>query len=183
MKYKQRLAGGVLAGCLLLMMGCNDRKQQTKLTYMPDMADSWVVKAQLNFLEPPEGSVARGSLFYPPDDKPEDWEKLRNPYAAGDAHEDMLATEGAELYHNNCSPCHGKDADGQGSLQDKFPPAPAINLATYLERSDGFFFHKITVGGPVMPPRDDQTTVDDRWKIIGYLRQLQNLSKAAESGE
>ena len=178
MGWKRRILSGLTIGLLLVFVGCKEDRRQTKLIYMPDMVDAPVVKPQRGYLDPPEGAVSRDAMIYPPDNDPEAWERsLYNPYT-GHREEAFFAHRGENLYQHNCSPCHGKNADGKGSLQDKYPPAPDLTLASNLERADGFFFHKITVGGPIMPPRDEHTSVDERWQIILHLRKLQRLAKA-----
>ena len=153
MRWKQGFVGGLTVSLIMVVSACKNNPQQTKLTYMPDMADAPTVKPQQNYREPPEGSVARNAMIYPPEDKPEDWERLlHNPYV-GHRNEESMAKEGAFLFDINCTPCHGKDGRGKGTVVDKFPPPPDITHAMYLDRPDGFFFHKITVGVPIMPGR------------------------------
>ena len=141
---------------------------------MPDMADSPAVKPQLSYLEPPEGSITRNAMLYPPADQLEKWERLlQNPFRNNRQENTQIMEEGAFLYEANCSPCHGKSGKGNGTITDKFPPAPDITSSLYKERADGFFFHKITNGGPIMPSRAEHTYPEERWKIILHLRSLQ----------
>ena len=44
---------------------CRFNDQQTKLQYMPDMADAPTVKSQESYLDSPEGAVAMEDEIYP----------------------------------------------------------------------------------------------------------------------
>ena len=140
---------------LTVVFSCKNDPSQTKLTYMPDMADSPIAKPQRNYLDPPEGSVASNLPLYPPENQVDIWEKtLSNPYYRSSYKvKEQAELEGKDLFIMNCSPCHGVSGKGDGTLKDKYPPAPDITTELYAKRRDGFFFHKITVGGPIMPSR------------------------------
>jgi mono/diheme cytochrome c family protein len=153
---------------------CKDGPNDTKWQYLPDMADAPTVKAQENYLEAPEGSVAINAILYPK--TIEESEKLlRNPLArlSGKAL-DARVDQGKKLFATFCQHCHGQDAKGVGTVTDKFVPAPDITTGTYKSKKDGFFFHKITFGGPIMPGLGHAISAHERWKIVLYLRQLQN---------
>ncbi|NRA44963.1 MAG: c-type cytochrome [Oligoflexales bacterium] len=165
---------------VLVMASCKNDPNQTKLTYMPDMADAPTVKPQQDYLDPPNGSVAQNAPLYPPEDQVEIWEKtLSNPYyQVSKKSQEIAREEGAVLYETNCSPCHGKTGKGDGTVTDKYPPPPDLTNELYAERRDGFFFHKITVGGPIMPSRGAETYTHERWKIILHLRTLHKAGSA-----
>ena len=153
---------------------CKDGPNDTKWQIAPDMADSPTVKAQENYLESPEGSVAINAILYP--ETIEESEKLlRNPLArlSGQAKEQRVE-QGKKLYNMFCHQCHGKDGKGVGTITDVFVPAPDITGEMYKDRKDGFFFHKITFGGAIMPSLGHSISAVERWKIVLYIRQLQN---------
>ena len=147
---------------------CNNDPNVTKMQYVPDMADSAAVKPQRDFLAPPEGSVTMNAILYPA--SIEESEKvLKNPFPSNP----QMADRGKVLFETFCIPCHGLVGKGDGSITDLYPPPPDISAASYLQRGDGFFFHKITFGGPIMPSLGHAISAQERWQIVQYLRVLQ----------
>jgi mono/diheme cytochrome c family protein len=94
-----------------------------------------------------------------------------NPVPADDA---SLA-RGAELFHINCTACHGVGGKGDGPvaafLQKKKPAdltSPAIQFL-----SDGAIFMVITNGRPgTMPALNENLTVRERWDVVNFVRTL-----------
>lgn len=165
-----QFAGSIILGSLLAISGCGGKNtSQTKLQYMPDMADSPTVKAQENMLSPPEHSVPYGSIIYPESFEVAEKE-FQNPITAND--KDLA--EGARLYGIFCTVCHGADGKGQGTMGASYPtPPPDITREDLAKRGDGFFFMKISQGGPIMPRYGHATDTKERWQIILHLRTLQ----------
>jgi mono/diheme cytochrome c family protein len=106
--------------------------------------------------------------------------ELVNPFA-GDT---VLAnTQGKTLYLNFCSHCHGAlgKADGAIVLAAKFPPPPSYSTGTssrggaMKDLTDGKIYHTITYGLNLMGPHASQITPEERWKIVLYVHQLQNV--------
>lgn len=162
-----RTGAAVLAAALMLC-GCHGDPNETKMQYTPDMADSAAIKSQREFLEPPEGSVALTAILYPA--TIEESEKvLQNPFPANE----QVVAKGKQLYNTYCIVCHGADAKGQGFLGDTYPRPPDLTIEPNLKRGDGFFFHKITFGGPIMPGYGHAISAHERWQIVHYLRVLQ----------
>ena len=92
---------------------------------------------------------------------------------------------GQKLFNITCAVCHGRNGRGQGIVGLKMPVRPptwmpegnpedvAIKDAVY-EYADGKIFEVITTGGgTTMQPYAAQISVEDRWKIIHYVRALQ----------
>ncbi len=82
---------------------------------------------------------------------------------------------GAELFHINCTACHGEDAKGDGPvaafLQNKKPADLTSPAVQFL--SDGAIFMVITNGMPgAMPPLNENLTVRERWDVVNYIRTL-----------
>jgi len=110
----------------------------------------------------------------------QEFEKLENPYAHADEEtKRRCIEEGKILYQQNCRPCHGSKADGNGPFANSFRLRP-INftdpgtIATVVE---SFAFWRIKEGGPglpgestpwdsAMPSWKDTLTDDQVWKII-----------------
>lgn len=168
MKQNYFTHGAAAILILAAVSSCNRNNNQTKLQYMPDMADSPTVKPQKGFLDPAEDSVSLNSMVYPA--TPEESEKvLRNPFPANDA----VVENGKQLYDTFCVPCHGAGGKGDGSIVDKYVAPPDITTDTYAKRADGFFFYRITFGTTIMPGYGHSISAHERWQIIHYLRTLQ----------
>jgi len=167
-KVQHVVAGAAVLAAAALMQACNNDPNQTKLQYVPDMADSASVKPQRDFLAPPEGAVAMNAILYPATIE-ESATLLKNPFPASPE----IEAKGQVLYDTFCIPCHGADAKGQGSITDLFPPPPDLTLEGSVGRTDGFLFHKITFGGPIMPAMGHSISAHERWQIVHYVRVLQ----------
>lgn len=168
---KSNLFSMLLLGLFFGLLGCEETSKEAKIQYMPDMADNPTVKAQEDYLDPPDFSVATDAIFYPEDMEVAE-SKLMNPLGENKGH----LVRGKKLYGIYCALCHGPNAKGKGSLTDAYPKAavPDISRADLAKRKDGFFFVKIAKGGPMMPSYGHATTAEERWQIIMYLRTLQS---------
>jgi mono/diheme cytochrome c family protein len=104
---------------------------------------------------------------------------------------DRAALErGRERFDIYCATCHGYDGKGNGptnlrgiELAASGAAAgwvPAVNLHDELrrERPDGHIFNSITNGIRNMAGYGDQISIEDRWKIVAYVRALQRSTTA-----
>ncbi len=159
----------LVAASLFSLNACEINSSNTKIQYMPDMADAPTVKAQENYLEPPLHSVPTNGVLYP--DTIEEAEKvLKNPYPPSE----QIIADGKKLYETVCVACHGAKGNGENALGPKMPKATDITTADYKARTDGFYFYRITFGAANMPSYGHATSAHERWKIVHYLRTLQN---------
>jgi hypothetical protein len=124
-----------------------------------------------------EGTVARGFLPYAYKGRPEE---------AGANLVNTLPVTAANLARGQdrltifCQPCHGRLADGRGTLTSAFPKAPTLHSKKVREWSDGRIYAVLTEGQNLMPQWETQIPRDDRWLIIDYLRILQRSQHAPE---
>jgi len=84
--------------------------------------------------------------------------------------------DGQERYQIFCSSCHGTTGYGDGIVARRGfnKPAPASFHQDKLRQAPvGHFFDVITNGWGAMPSHASQIPVEDRWKIIAYIRALQ----------
>ena len=95
-----------------------------------------------------------------------------NPVPADEA---SLA-RGAELFHINCTACHGEDAKGAGPVAAFLANKPAdLTGPIVTSLNDGAIFLTITNGVPGrMPALNENLTVRERWDVVNYIRTLQN---------
>jgi mono/diheme cytochrome c family protein len=85
-----------------------------------------------------------------------------NPYAGKP---DAVAA-GAILFHNNCSQCHGNDADGKLSR-------PSLRSKQVRNATDGDLAWLLKNGDVYRGmPRWSGLPEQERWQIIAYIRSL-----------
>ncbi|PJZ24004.1 cytochrome C [Leptospira hartskeerlii] len=183
----QRIFALSLAG--LILWNCESKTPP--MEYMPDMADSPAREAQeadSNFPNntslrlPPVGAVPQGHYPYEYAGFT-DVEKLPNKGLTNPYKSDLVNLKrGEDRYQTYCSPCHGVRGQGNGTVVG---PAPRLNapredgpMATLVSTkvkgfSDGQIYHVITEGNALMKSYASQVPTEDRWKIILYVRKLQ----------
>ncbi|MFK7873547.1 MAG: cytochrome c [Oligoflexales bacterium] len=160
---------------LIALVGCKFDKRETKIQYMPDMVDAPSIKSQQDYLDPPEGSVAWNAEIYPR--SVEEAELiLRNPNEQLQDQTKVLA-RGKKLFGTYCTPCHGTNAEGDGTVVPKVPMPPNLLADFYRQKGDGFYFYKITFGSAIMPSYGHATWPAERWDIVSYVRDLQGRGR------
>jgi mono/diheme cytochrome c family protein len=105
--------------------------------------------------------------------------ELINPLA-GDT---LMLADGKKLYLNFCSHCHGAQGKGDGAIvvAGKFPPPPSYSTGAssrggaMKDLTDGKIYHTITYGINLMGSHASQISSEERWKIVAYVRELQNV--------
>jgi mono/diheme cytochrome c family protein len=86
---------------------------------------------------------------------------------------------GQERFNVYCAPCHGQTGNGNGMVvQRGYRQAQSMHIERLRTAPVGYFYDVITNGFGVMPDYRGQIPVDDRWKIVAYVRALQ-LSRTA----
>jgi mono/diheme cytochrome c family protein len=119
------------------------------------------------------GTVARGQLS--------DDELLYTGKIAGTAAETFPfpitradLDRGEQRFNIYCSPCHGRTGEGNGMVvQRGYRQAASYHNDRLRQAPVGYFFDVITNGFGAMPDYRGQVTVEDRWRIVAYLRVLQ----------
>jgi mono/diheme cytochrome c family protein len=100
---------------------------------------------------------------------------------------DQLMQRGQERYDIYCSPCHGLDGYGNGSVAKRadalqegtWTPPSSYHTDLVRGRPVGFIFNTITHGIRNMPAYGPQIPVADRWAIVLYVRALQRSQDAS----
>lgn len=87
----------------------------------------------------------------------------------------QLLQRGQERFNIYCSPCHGREADGNGITKKLGVMMTIANLQDprIVKFADGEIFYVITNGRNTMNPYGPNVPAEDRWAIIAYLRALQ----------
>lgn len=81
---------------------------------------------------------------------------------------------GQEVYNINCSVCHGVSGYGDGMVvQRGYKQAPSFHEERLRNAPPGYFYYVILNGYGVMSPYAPQIPVEDRWRVIAYIKALQ----------
>ncbi|MCG6894101.1 MAG: c-type cytochrome [Desulfobacteraceae bacterium] len=99
-------------------------------------------------------------------------DELVSPFSAEDPDTVALGRKG---YFTYCVQCHGKHHDGRGTVGQSFSPLPGdLRSARVQQLPDGFLFKEISYGipGGRQPALDTTVQVEDRWRIIAYIKSL-----------
>ena len=97
---------------------------------------------------------------------------LKSPLAKGDPDN---SNQGKALYFIYCAQCHGKHHDGNGTVGQSFHPLPTDLRSPKIQSfPEGTLFKNISYGtsGGRQPPLATTIDVQDRWRIIAYLKSL-----------
>lgn len=90
---------------------------------------------------------------------------------------------GQERFNIFCAVCHGQLGDGNGMIPKRGYRQPPTYHQDRLRRAPvGYIFDVATNGFGAMPDYAAQISVDDRWKIVAYIRVLQ-LSQQGTSAD
>jgi mono/diheme cytochrome c family protein len=174
----------LLAGSLGLHAFASRDVTRRNVEFLPDMAyspayDSYAPNANFpdgKTLQVPEpGTIPRGQmpLHYGTSfmDILRAGEELHNPYSSDDT---AALKRGAFIYTNYCQMCHGPEGKGDGLMVKRGIPLPTSFLIPQtVQRKDGELFHVLTYGQRNMSSQAAQLSREDRWKVILYVRSLQ----------
>jgi mono/diheme cytochrome c family protein len=146
--------------------------------------------------QPPDGTVARGSLALAVAAP-----KAAVPGQVGSVGEDgfpfklssdpetrkkeiiEILDRGESRFNISCLPCHGKLGDGNGMVALRgFRRPPTYHQDRLRKAPTSHFYDVMTNGFGAMPSYAEVVTPEDRWKIIAYIRALQE-SQNAQAGE
>jgi mono/diheme cytochrome c family protein len=87
---------------------------------------------------------------------------------------DIIA-RGKGVYLTYCAQCHGLKHDGNGSVGQSFAPLPTDLRSTKVQESPaGVLFRNVSYGVPGgrQPPLHATITVEDRWKVVAFVKSL-----------
>ena len=84
-----------------------------------------------------------------------------------------ILKEGKRLYESYCMHCHGAEGKGKGSVSEKVLGIPSYSSPAKRDLSEGHIYHVITHGKGLMGAHGSQVSPERRWKIVKYVKQLQ----------
>lgn len=179
----------------LVQFSCNRDRNHPGWDYFPDMFYSTAYETfsenpnftdGMTMREPVPGPVPRDFVPFgytaDAESRARAGNELANPFSPAAA----VLDRGREVYTIFCAGCHGIRGNGDGelftaglySLQPK-----SLTDSIALSLKDGEIFHTITLGLGFMGAHGSQVLPDDRWKMILYIRELQDrLPGPAGSG-
>jgi len=83
---------------------------------------------------------------------------------------------GAAIFAESCAPCHGESGMGGGSQADQLPKQPPNIGSTEIaaQASPVDWFAMVTLGkiDALMPPFEDDLSVQQRWDVLAYVYSL-----------
>jgi hypothetical protein len=90
---------------------------------------------------------------------------------------------GRERFNIFCTPCHDYTGSGRGMIVLRgFQQPPSYHIDRLRKAPVGHFFDVITNGFGAMHSYGSRVPVEDRWRIVAYIRALQ-LSQGATLAE
>ncbi|MGA1205565.1 MAG: c-type cytochrome [Opitutales bacterium] len=90
--------------------------------------------------------------------------------------------EGQEIFGIYCAICHGDSGNGKGVVADErygYNTIISLLQSRIAEMPEGEIFNTITRGKNTMGPYGSKISVEDRWKVIMYVRALQRAAAAS----
>jgi mono/diheme cytochrome c family protein len=172
-----------------LLSSCDRQRNMRGYDFIPDMVYSRAYETfsvNPNFEDsstmrtPVPGTVPRDFLPFRYANDPESriraGKELVNPFPATDE----VIERGKLIFTIFCIDCHGTGGAGDGFLftSGLYPLQPkSLSGKTAVILKDGEIFHTITLGIRSMGAHGSQIKSDDRWKLVRYIRQLQEYAR------
>jgi mono/diheme cytochrome c family protein len=182
--------GRIFKTALLVLMlvdlsACNRDRNNPGWDYFPDMFYSTAYETNtknpnfsdgLTMRSPVAGTVPRDFIPFEYTNDPESrikaGKELVNPVLMSSE----ALSRGMEQYTTFCIGCHGIAGNGDGRLYTSglYPMKPlSVSGPDAAKLKDGEIYHTITLGIRSMGAHGSQIRPDDRWKIVLYVRKLQ----------
>jgi mono/diheme cytochrome c family protein len=199
MKTVNKFSTIAIAAIIVITSGCGSNRSPGRV-YMPDMAYSRTYEAydlldstrftgniydkggnKIFFnAKPAAGTIKRGDLF--PYTLPNDSTGYKASATVANPIGDISAadlSEAGRLYNINCAVCHGAKGKANGPMSGKVGGIVDLTGDQYKALGDGTIFHVMTYGKGNMGSYASQLTKEQRWKIVKYVRTLQNAGSTA----
>lgn len=185
-----------------VLSGCIRDEQSPGYEYMPDMYRSPAIEPYVDYGEirdtlrpqlmesmsarlPVEGTVPMtdnviNDMPYTIPNTFEGYERAGEVLKSPLPQSDKIIEEGKLIYSRFCLQCHGATGQGDGPVVTNggFPPPPSYS-EQLKDLPEGKMFHTITYGKNNMGSHASQLTKLDRWKVIAYVKMLQNPDGAS----
>lgn len=87
--------------------------------------------------------------------------------------------EGQQLFNTFCYMCHGFSGDGNGVLKNPrygFATIADLTQTRLVDMPDGEIYNTIAWGKNTMMPYGEKLRIEERWKVVLYVRALQRAA-------
>jgi len=131
----------------------------------------------ISIFTPPNNTVPRDREIYR--FSPVEFDSAINKYHNPFVPSEFIIAKGKNLFEIYCSPCHGYDGKGKGTIISKvklkdgeegFPaPADLTRLET-KKLPDSRIFHILSAGQNLMFPVYFKLDENERWAVVTYIR-------------
>ena len=174
----------------VLSISCDRSRNDPGWDYFPDMFYSTAYESftknpnfsnGMTMRTPADGTVPRDFTPFEytldPESRIKAGKELINPFLPSQE----AISRGKKVYSTFCLGCHGASGDGEGHLYTSklYPLKPRpLSSGNSLDLKDGAIYHSITLGFGSMGAHGSQIRPDDRWKLIMYIRTLQEEAKS-----
>jgi mono/diheme cytochrome c family protein len=176
----------LLVFLLVNLAACNRDRNNPGWDYFPDMFYSTAYETNtknpnfengMTMRVPVAGTIPRDFTPFEytndPESRKKAGEELINPFLISSE----TLSRGKREYITFCSECHGIAGEGDGRLftSGLYPMQPLpLSRDNAVKLKDGEIYHTITLGLRSMGAHGSQVRPDDRWKIVLYIRTLQD---------
>jgi mono/diheme cytochrome c family protein len=196
MKLRNISLAILVGSSMAFMTSCSAGGDNPGMEYAPNMYHSFAYEPLsqeedkpnkindngMNMRLPAKHTIARGQSDYAKYDFPKTAEAYE---AAGSLVNPTAPTiynlaEGKRLYNINCTPCHGEDGQGNGTIvsDGKFPKVPS-----YADRlptiNDGKAFYSIKYGKNLMGAYGTVLSPNQVWQVIHYINTFKTTATEA----
>jgi len=184
----------ILLCAAFMFNACDRNRNHPGWDYFPDMFYSTAYETfsknpnfndGMTMRDPVPGTVPRDFTPFEYTNDPESRIKagleLGNPFLPTT---DNLM-RGKTVYTTFCIGCHGIKGEGDGHLftSGLYPLKPlSLSGNTAAKLKDGEIYHTITLGIRSMGAHGSQIRPDDRWKLVLYVRKLQEEAAGISDG-
>jgi mono/diheme cytochrome c family protein len=186
MKLRNIILATLVGSSLAFMTSCTAGGDNPGIEYAPNMYHSFAYEPfsqeenkpntinpnGLNMRLPARHTIAQGQIDYAKYDLP----KTQEAYEGASVFPNPTTptiynlAEGKRLYNINCTPCHGEDGQGNGTIvaDGKFPKVPS-----YADRlptiNDGKAFYSIKYGKNLMGGYGSVLSPNQIWQVIHFI--------------
>lgn len=179
---------------MTVLIGCDRQKKMRGYDFIPDMVYSQAYdtysknpnfRDSMTMRTPVSGTVPRGftPFRYTNDtlSRAKAGRELTNPFSLSLE----VLDRGKLIFTTFCIGCHGIKGKGDGQLFSSglYPLKPRdISARPTAKLKDGQIYHTITLGFGSMQAHGAQIRPEDRWKLVLYVRELQNEALRDSTG-
>jgi mono/diheme cytochrome c family protein len=180
MKYGRAASRAVVLSVLVLGLGACRQDMHDAPRYDP-LEASALMPGGASAQAPVEGTVARGQ---------EHADELLITGKVGGVESDLFPFAitrtdldvGQQRFNTYCAPCHAPSGEGDGMVvQRGYRQPPSLHIDRLRQAPVGQFYDRITNGFGVMPSYRAQISIEDRWRIVAYVRVLQASHQGTRS--